>query len=152
MEIEIVEKQNQSLVAYKDGVLLFYSTFKSNWFSRIIKIYNPYDVLVLELKDDAFFYEILHQNKFMTKHISKISKEAVIFSNGKRLFTKSAYFITINNNNFNYFFEGSKIAQVKQKIISFSTKFLLTVNDENFEFTDQIIFHVLSIKAGFSID
>ncbi|TPG37547.1 hypothetical protein [Flavobacterium pectinovorum] len=151
MEIEIIEKQNQCLVAYNDGVLLFYSTIKSNWFNRIIKIYNPYDVLVLELKDDAFFYEILHQNKFMTKLISRISKEAIIFSNDKRLFTKSAYFITINNN-FNYFFEGRKIAQVKQKIINFSTKFLLTINDEDLEFADQIIFHVLSIKTGFSID
>lgn len=151
MEIEIIEKQNQSLVAYKDGELLFYSTIKSNWFSRVIKIYNPYDILVLELKYDGFFYEILHQNKFMTRLICKINNEALIFNNDKRLYIKSAYFISINNN-FNYFFKGNKIAQVKQKIINFSTKFSLNINDENLEFADQIIFHVLSIKTGFSID
>ena len=151
MEIEIVEKQNQSLVAYKDGELLFYSTIKSNWFSKIVKIYNPFDVLALELKVDAFDFEILHQNKFMTKLISSIDTDAIIFSDDKRLYIKSTHFITINNN-FNYFFEATKIAQVKQKIISFSTKFLLTINDENIEFIDQIIFHVLSIKTGFSVD
>lgn len=151
MEIEIIEKQNQSLVAYKDGELLFYSTIKNNWFSRVIKIYNPHDVLILELKYDSFSFNILHQNKFMTKLVSKINNEVIIFNNDKQLYIKSAYFISINNN-FNYFFEGRKIAQVKQKFISFSTKFLLTVNDENLEFLDQIIFHVLSIKTGFSID
>jgi hydroxymethylpyrimidine pyrophosphatase-like HAD family hydrolase len=151
MEIEIIEKQNQSLVAYKDGELLFYSTIKQNWFSRIIKIYNPYDVLVLELKYDSFSYKILHQNKFMTKLICEINNNDILFNNDKRLYIKSFYFISINNN-FNYFFKGRKIAQVKQKIISFSTKFLLTINDENLDFLDQIILHVLSIKTGFSID
>jgi hypothetical protein len=151
MEIEIIEKQNHSLFVYKEGQLLFYSTVKFNWFNKIIKVYNPYDVLALELKNDPFYFEIFHQNKFMTRLICKINNEAIIFNNNKRLYVKTAYFISINNN-FNYFFEGRKIAQVKQKIVSFSTKFLLTVNDENLEFLDQIIFHVLSIKTGFSIE
>ncbi|MDW8848754.1 hypothetical protein SD960_01520 [Flavobacterium sp. MMLR14_040] len=150
MIIEIVGK-NQSLVAYNEGELLFYSTIESNWFSRIIKIYNPYDVVALELKVDAFSYEILHQNKFMTKLISRINNEYMIFDNDKRLDIKSTYFIALNNN-CNYFFEGIKTAHLKQKIMSFSTKFLLTINDENLEFLDQIIFHVLSIKTGFLID
>lgn len=151
MEIEIIEKQNQSLVAYKDGELLFYSTLKSNWFSRVIKIYNPHDVLVLELKYDGFFYEILHQNKFMTKLISKISNDAVIFNNDQRVFIKTKYYISINHN-FNYFFKDNKITEVKQNIWSFPTKYILNLNDQNIEFLDQIIFHVLSIKTGVSVD
>ena len=151
MQIEIIEKEKQSLFAYKEGVLLFYSTIKFNWISRVIKIYNPHDILVLELKYDGFLYEILHQNKFMTKLISKVTNEDVIFNTDKRLYIKSAYFISINNN-FNYFFKGNKIAQVKQEMINFSTKFLLNINDENLEFLDQIVLHILSIKTGFSFD
>ncbi|MCM0667190.1 hypothetical protein [Flavobacterium tyrosinilyticum] len=155
MEIEIIEKQNQSLFVYKEGGLLFYSTVKFNWISRIIKIYNPYDVLALELKYGSFFqkstYLILHQNKFMTKLISDIDSKILIFDNNKRLLTKSAHFFSLSHN-FNYFFEGKIIAQVKQNIFSIQTKYLLNVNDENLELLDQIIFHLLSIKTGYSVD
>lgn len=151
MEIKIIEKQNQSLAVYKDGGLLFYSTIKFNWFNRVVKIYNPHDVLVLELKHDTYSYEILHQNKFMTKLISNINNETITFNTNKRLFVKSRYFISINQD-FNYFLKKDKIAQVKQKTINYCTAFLLDINEEYLEFTDQIILHVLAIKTGFSYD
>lgn len=151
MQIKVIEKQNQSLVAYKDGELLFYSTIKFNWFNRVIKIYNPHDILVLELKYDGFSYEILHQNKFMTKLISEINNKTVVFNSDKRLYVKSRYFFSINQD-FNYFFKKNKIAQVEQKSTNFINTFLLGINDEYLEFEDQLIFHVLAIKTGFAND
>ncbi|MHC0441852.1 hypothetical protein [Flavobacterium sp. 3-210] len=151
MEIEIIEKQEQCLFVYEEDELLFYSTVKFNWFSRIIKIYNPFDVLVLELKFDNFSYQVLHQNKFMTKDVYKIDEKALFFNKDKRLYIKSKWFITFNHN-FNYFFKGNKIADVKQNIWSLITKYQLNINNESLEFRNQLIFHVLAIKTGYSVD
>lgn len=153
MKIEIVQKNKQSLFAYKDGNLLFYSILKYNWTSRIVQIYNHNDNLVLELKFRSFFikstYKILFQDQLLTSFITDINGRSVIFDHDKCLTLKPKYYISFN---YNYYYREAEIAQLKKKILSFSSKMVLDIKDKNLEFLDQIIIHVLSIETGASID
>ncbi|KUJ62997.1 hypothetical protein AR687_06285 [Flavobacteriaceae bacterium CRH] len=153
MVIEIIEKKNESLFVYKEGKLLFYSTVKFNWISKNIKIYNQNDILLLELAYKSVFfkstYKILYQNKFLTSLLTEVDGESIFFDTDKTITIKPANFISLSHN-FNYFFKENKIAEVKQNIWRISTKYELYLKDENLEFLDQIIIHILSIKTGFS--
>lgn len=152
MEIEILEKDNQSLYAYKDGELLFYATIKFKWFNSLVKIFDHKNDLVLEVGIKAFFkleYNILFQNEALTKNIGEIYYSDIYFNENKRLTSKTRYFITFNASL--YYFSGkNEIAEIKQKIWNLSTrkKFILTIDDEYLEYLNQIIIHILVVQTS----
>ena len=153
MIIEIVKKNKQGLFAYKDGNLLFYSILKSNLTSRIVNIYNQNNDLLLELKCRSFFiksfYKISFQNQLLTSFINEINGRSIIFDHDKCLTLRPKYYISFN---YNYYFREAEIAQLKKKILSFSSKMILDINDDKLEFLDQIIIHILSIETEVSVD
>lgn len=153
MEIEILEKNKKSQFAYKDGNLLFYSTLKSNWTSRIIKIFNQNNDLVLELKCRSFFmksiYKILFQNELLTTSITEINGRSIIFDQDKHLTVKPKSYISFS---YNYYSGNAEIAELKKNILSSANKMIIDVKDDKLEFLDQIIIHVLSIETGVSVD
>ncbi|WP_163410942.1 LURP-one-related/scramblase family protein [Flavobacterium ajazii] len=153
MILEIIQKGTQSLFVYQDGQLLFYSVLKFNWINRIINIYNQNDDLFLELKCRSFFmksnYQILFQNQSLTPFINEINSRTITFNNDKHLTVNQKHFISFN---YNYYFRDTKIAELKKKIFSTSFKMILDINDENLEFSNQIIMHILSIETGVSVD
>ena len=155
MEIEIVENTKQSLFAYKNDDLLFYSTIKFNWLKKnLIKIFDCNDVLILELQSynppfSSAKYKILFQNIERTKNISEITEINMFFNLDKSLRkTKGNYFSF--NTNFSYYSETVKIADVKQKFWSSLQKMHLEVNDENFDFLNYIIIHIISTRTGYN--
>lgn len=153
MILEIIQKRRQSLFVYQDGKLLFYSVVRFNWINRIINIYNENDDLLLELKYRSFFmksnYKILFQNQSLNPFINEINSRSITFNTDKHLTVDSKYFISFN---YNYYFRDTKIAELKKKIFSTSSKMTLELNDENLEFSYLIIMHVLSIETGVSVD
>lgn len=155
MEIEIVQDKKQSLYVYKNYELLFYSNVEFNFTNRIITIYNHNDILLLEVKYKMTFiktyYKILFQNGLLSEEISEITNTRIIFGSGKRLYIKQDYFISIDGN-FSYYFKESKISQLKQKSWISNSKMSLNINDENVEFLNPILFHVLAIRAGHNSD
>lgn len=152
MKVEIIQKNKQSLFAYNDGNLLFYSIIKPNWTDRIVSIYNSNNDLLLELNCRSFFiksfYKILFQNQSLISFV-KINGRSIIFDHNKYLTIKPKYYISFN---YNYYFGEFKIAEIKKKILSFSSKMILDIKDDKLEFLDQIVIHVLSIETGVSVD
>lgn len=94
MEVEIVENRKQSLFAYKNGELLFYSTIKFNWLKKnLVKIFDSKDNLLLELQSyDAPFrplnLKVLSQNIDKTKNIIQISEYEIVFNENKKLMSQ----------------------------------------------------------------
>jgi hypothetical protein len=155
MEIVILQDKKQSLYVYKNDELLFYSKVKFNWVSRIISIYNHNDILLLEVKYKMTFintyYKILFQNELVKENISEITNTRIIFDYDKRLYIKQDYFFNIIGN-FSYFFKEIRISQLKQKNWVSKPMMLLSINDENSEFLNPVIFHILAIRAGYNSD
>ncbi len=155
MEIEIVQDKKQNLHVYRNDELLFYSKVKSNWSNRIIAIYDNNDILLLEVKYKMTFiktsYKILFQNELITENISEITNTRIIFDCDKRLYLKQDYFIAISGN-FSYYFKGIRVSRLKQKNWVSKPKMLLTINDENLQFLNPVIFHILAIRAGYNSD
>lgn len=155
MELEIVQDKKQGLYVYKNDELLFYSKVKFNWTNTIITIYDRNDILVLEVKYKMTFiktyYKILFQNELVTESISEITDTRIIFGIDKRLYTKQDYFIAISGN-FSYYFKEFRVSQLKQKNWVSKPKILLSINDENLEFLNPVILHLLAIRAGYSSD
>ncbi|WP_417941595.1 hypothetical protein [Flavobacterium sp. RS13.1] len=155
MTVEILEDKKQSLFAYKNNDLLFYSTIKFNWLKKnLVKIFDSKDNLILELQShnppfSSSKYKILFQNKEKTKDISEISEIKLFFNLNKSLRkTKDNYFSF--NTNFSYFSETIKIADIKQKFWSSSQKLSLEINPENIDFLNHIIIHILSTRTGYN--
>ena len=98
MDIEFVENKKQSLYAYKDDELLFYSTIKFNWLRKnLVKIFDFNDDLILELLSyespfGSAKYEILFQNKEKTKDIIEITGVYISDHNKILRRTKANYF------------------------------------------------------------
>ncbi|MFD2942977.1 hypothetical protein [Flavobacterium notoginsengisoli] len=155
MEIEILQDKKRSLYVYKNNKLLFYSKVKSNWTNRITEIYNHDDVLLLEVKYKMTliksYYKILFQNELVKEDIVEITDTRIIFDSNKRLYTKQDYFIAIYGN-YSYYFEEKRVSQLKQKNWLSNPKIFLSINDENLEFLNLVIFHILAIEAGYSYD
>ncbi|AWK06062.1 hypothetical protein HYN56_18250 [Flavobacterium crocinum] len=155
MEIEILQDKKRSLYVYKNNELLFYSKVKSNWANRITEIYNHDDVLLLEVKHKMTliksYYKILFQNELVKEDIVEITDTRIIFDSNKRLYTKQDYFIAINGN-YSYYFKENRVSQLKQKNWVSNPKIFLSINDENLEFLNPVIFHILAIEAGYSYD
>ena len=155
MKIEIVENRKQSLFAYKNDELLFYSTIKFNWLKKnLVKIFDSNDDLILELQSyeppfSSAKYKILFQNIEKTKDISEITEIDMFFNLNKSLRkTKGNYFSF--NINFSYFSETIKIADIKQKFWSSTQKMYLEINDENIDFLNYIMIHILSTRTGYN--
>lgn len=131
--------------------LLFYSNVKFNWNNRIISIYDQNDTLLLEVKYKISFlnnsYKILFHSELLIENISEITETRIIFGCDKRLYTKEDYFISLQGN-FSYYLKEVKIAQLKQKVWVSKPKMSLNINDENLEFLNPVIFHILAIRAG----
>ena len=155
MEIEIVQDKKQNLYVYKNEELLFYSKVKFNWSNRVIAIYNNKDILLLEVKYKMTFlktyYKILYQNELITENISEITNTRIIFDCDKRLYIKQDYFISLDGN-FSYYYKEIRVFQLKQKNWVSKPKMLLIVNDENLEFLNPVILHILAIRAGNNYD
>jgi hypothetical protein len=155
MEIEILQDKKQSLYVYKNDELLFYSKVKFNWSNRIIAIYDNNDILLLEVKYKMTFiktyYKILFQNELIPENISEITNTRIIFDFGKRLYIKQDYFFNITGN-FSYYFKEIRVSQLKQKNWISKPKMLLNINNENLEFLNPVIFHILLIRAGYNSD
>jgi hypothetical protein len=155
MEIEIVQDKKQSLYVYKDDELLFYSKVKFNWNNIIISIYDQHDIVVLEIEYKMTFlktyYNILFQNELLTKNISEITDTRIIFDSDKRLYIKQDYFFSLQGN-FSYYLKEVKISQLKQKVWISKPKLLLNINDQNLDFLNPVIFHILAIRAGNNSD
>ena len=155
MEIEILQDKKQSLYVYKNDELLFYSKVKSNWNNRIITIYNHNDILLLEVKYKMTFiktyYKILYQNELVTENISEITNTRIIYNFGKRLYIKQDYFIALDGN-FSYYFKEIRVSQLKQKNWVSKPKISLNIDDENLEFLNPVILHILAIRAGYNSD
>jgi len=155
MEIEIVQDKKQSLYVYKDDELLFYSKIKFNWNNRIISIYDQNDILLLEVEYKMTFiktyYKILFQNELVTENISEITNTRIIFGHDKRLYIKDDYFISLQGN-FSYYLKEVRISRLKQKSWISKPKMSLSINDENLEFLNPVIFHILAIRAGNNSD
>ncbi|KQX00624.1 hypothetical protein [Flavobacterium sp. Root420] len=155
MKIEIVENRKQSLFAYKNDELLFYSTIKFNWLKKnLVKIFDSNDDLILELQSyeppfSSPKYKILFQDIEKTKDISEITEIDMFFNLNKSLRkTKGNYFSF--NTNFSYFSETIKIADIKQKFWSSTQKMYLEINDENIDFLNYIMIHILSTRTGYN--
>lgn len=71
MEIKIEEGKNQSLYAYKNNELVFYSISKHNWFKQVISIFDSEDKLVLEIKSKISFFLISLKLYFMQQLITE---------------------------------------------------------------------------------
>lgn len=155
MEIEIVENRKQSLFVYKNDKLLFYSTIKFNWLRKnLVKIFDSSDDLILELQSykppfSSEKYIILFQNREKTKDISEITSISMFFNLNKNLRKTTDNYFSFNTS-FSYFLDRIKIAHLKQKFWSSTQKISLQVDDENIEFLDQIIIHILSIHTGYN--
>lgn len=154
MKIEIVEDKKQSLFAYKDEELLFYSTIKFNWLRRnLIKIFDCNDNLVLELKrtEPVFSsnkFKILFHNEVKLQGLVELNETFISFEKNKILKRKSNNFLT--NINFSYFYNDNKIADIKEILWTSLQKQYLEIENENVHFLDQIIIHILSIKTGYN--
>lgn len=150
MEIEILRDKKQNLYVYKNKELLFYSKLKSNWTNSIVEIYNEDDTLLLEVQYKMTlinsYYKILFQNELVKENIVEITDTRIIFDN-KRLYTKQDYFIAISGN-FSYYFKEIRICRLKQNNWISKPKILLNINDENLEFLNLVIFHILATGAG----
>ncbi|KAF2330754.1 hypothetical protein [Flavobacterium nitrogenifigens] len=155
MEIEILQDKKRSLYVYKNNELLFYSKVKSNWTNRVTEIYNHDDILLLEVKYKMTLikssYKILFQNELVKEEIVEITDTRIVFDTDKRLYTKQDYFIAIDGN-FSYYFKETRISQLKQKSWVSNPKIFLSINDENLEFLNLVLFHILATEAGYSSD
>ncbi|MXO04238.1 hypothetical protein [Flavobacterium sp. HBTb2-11-1] len=155
MEIEILQDKKRSLYVYKNNELSFYSKVKFNWANRITKIYNHDNILLLEVEYKMTLinshYKILFQNELVKENIVEITDTRIVFDTNERLYTKQGYFIAINGN-FSYYFKEIRVSQLKQKNWVSNPKILLNINDENLEFLNLIIFHILATGAGYSSD
>lgn len=155
MEIEILQDKRQSLYVYKNDELLFYFKVKFSWANRITAIYDHNDILLLEMNYKMTFlntyYKILFQNELVKEHVLEITNTRIVFDYDKRLYIKQDYFFNITGN-FSYYFKEVRAAQLKQKNWVSKPKMLLIVNDENLEFLNPIIFHILAIRAGYNSD
>lgn len=118
-----------------------------------IEIYNHNDILLLEVKYKMTLinscYKILFKNELVKEDIVEITDTRIIFDNNKRLYTKEDYFIAIDGN-FSYYFKGIRVSQLKQKNWVSKPKIFLSINDENLEFLNPVIFHILATRAGHS--
>lgn len=156
MEINIVEKKDQNLYVYHNEELLFYSKLKWNWFKRnVITVFNKNDELVIEFQSYVSFYstkfKILKQNKEKISDINNIEENVVNIGENvsiKRVIENHFAF----NWNFIYRHNGNKIAEVKQKLYGFPQRIFLNIVEENNEFKNAIIIHILAIRTGFSSD
>jgi hypothetical protein len=155
MKIEFLENRKQSLFAYQNGELLFYSTIKFNWLKKnLVKIFDYNDDLIIELQTyespfSSAKYKILFQNIEKTRDISEITETNLFFNFDKSL-RKTKGNIFSFNTSFSYFLDRTKIADIKQKFWSTSQKMSLEINDENVEFLDYLIIHVLSTRTGYN--
>ena len=156
MEIEIIEKQNQSLFAYKENALLFYSKVNSNIINKIIKVFNKDDNLVLELKiTDLVFknnYKIIFQNNELIDHITRINYRDIYFDDSKSFTKRYNNRIISFSWNYYYSYKQIKIAQVKHNTKYYPCKMLVNINDENLGFLNQILVHILSVRTADSND
>lgn len=155
MEIEILQDKKQNLFVYKNDQLLFYSKVKFNFTNRIVAIYNQNDILLLEVKYKMTLinscYKILFQNELVKENILEITNTRIIFDYNKRLYIKQDYFFNIIGN-FSYYFKEIRVSQLKQKNWVSKPMMLLSINDENLEFLNPVIFHILAIRAGYNSD
>jgi len=153
MDIEIIEKNNKRVFVYKEGELLFYSIIKFNWINRILNIYNSNNELIIKLQIGGFFMEstfaILFQNDNLSHNITAISESQIYFYENRSLKKRYNNRIISFSWNYYYVFKEVKIAQVKHKIWSNSSRTFLSINEGNLIFLDQIIIHILAIKAGY---
>ena len=95
------------------------------------------------------FYKISFQNPLLTSFINEINGRSMLFDDDKYLIIRPKYYISVN---YNYYFREVEIAKLQKKILSFSSKMILEINDDELEFLDQIIIHILSIETGVSVD
>ncbi|MNQ60814.1 hypothetical protein D3C85_751120 [compost metagenome] len=93
------------------------------------------------------YYKILFQSELVKENILEITNTRIIFDYDKRLYTKQDYFITISGN-FSYYFKEIRVSQLKQKNWVSKPKMLLTINDENPELLNPVIFHILATREG----
>ncbi|CAA9201987.1 hypothetical protein [Flavobacterium collinsii] len=151
MTIEFTEDKKQSFFAYKNDELLFYSTIKFNWLRKnLVKIFNSNNDLILELQSyEPVFsspkYKILFQNKQKTKDISEITELNLFFDINKKIRKTNENLFSFKTS-FSYYSTTTKIADLKVKY--WSSKMSLQINDENIEFLDPIIIHLLSTYTG----
>ncbi|MEG0851414.1 MAG: hypothetical protein RSF34_10920 [Flavobacterium sp.] len=155
MVIEIVENKKQSLFVYRNEELLFYSTIKFNWLRKnLIKIFDPTDELILELQSyetpfSSAKFEILFQNKNITKDITEITKTSLSFDQNKTIKRISEKYFSFNLKH-SYFLDKIKLADMKGKFWSTTQKISLNLNMEHEEFINPIIIHILSTKTGYN--
>ena len=97
------------------------------------------------------YYKILYQNELVTENISEITNTRIIYNFGKRLYIKQDYFIALDGN-FSYYFKEIRVSQLKQKNWVSKPKISLNIDDENLEFLNPVILHILAIRAGYNSD
>ncbi|MDL2144517.1 hypothetical protein QQY79_18470 [Flavobacterium tructae] len=153
MEVEI-RYNKEGLSAHKNNELLFYSTTKINFLNtnRTIKIYNHDNNLVLELFITESIintnYKILYYNNSLLANIEEIGLDDIHFDGGKNL--KKRYNNRIISYYLDYYYihEQTKIAQVKHKVKNHRCKMLITIEDQNLTFLNQILIHILSTRTA----
>lgn len=157
MEVEIVENRKQSLFAYKNGELLFYSTIKFNWLKKnLVKIFDSKDNLILELQSyDAPFrplnLKVLSQNIDKTKNIIQISEYEIVFNENKKLMSQKQDLLSFNQNCF-YWYNGIKIAEIKQTMWNSPQKIILHIDEKELKLLDFLIIHILAVRTGYNSD
>ncbi|MBS7253905.1 hypothetical protein [Flavobacterium branchiicola] len=155
MEIKIIEDKKQSLYAYKNDQLLFYSTIKFNWLRKnLVRIFDSNDQLVLELQiSETPFgsakFKILFQNKGLIKDVTEITKTNILFDGNKKIRKTSENLFSFNLKS-SYFLEKSKIADVEGKFWTTTQKFYIDFDSEYEEFLNLVIIHILATRTGYN--
>ncbi|WP_343617633.1 hypothetical protein [Flavobacterium sp.] len=152
MKIEIVENSKRSLFVYKENELYYSSTFKNNWLNRIVSIFNHNNELILKVKIGGFFMDSPYQFQFQPTvsafDIKGINESNIYLDKNRNLIKKyESRFISLNWN-YSYFLNKKKIADVKNNLWKSPLKITLLIEDQNLEFLDSIIIHILSTETG----
>ncbi|WP_433830689.1 hypothetical protein [Flavobacterium anhuiense] len=151
MEIDILYTK-EGLRVCKDDNLLFYSKGNSNFINRIVKVFNPNNNLLLELKIiDLIFknkYKILFQNQdLLGFNITHVNYYDMSLDGGTSFKKRYNNRIISFNWNYYYLYGETKIAQVKHNVKDHPNMMVVNVNDDNLSFLNWILIHVLLTRT-----
>ncbi|MDO8317452.1 MAG: hypothetical protein Q7T12_08015 [Flavobacterium sp.] len=150
MEFKIIEQKNRGLNVYKNEDLIFYSTIKTNWLkTNLIKIFDKSGNKIIELNKTGIFTDkirILNQNIEFTKNISEIKTLKICYGKSIQIKTSIIIFPFLKPKIFYY--NNGPIGVLKENFKP-KKEFTLTIEEENIEFLNPIIFYILTINTDF---
>ena len=151
MNFKILEFPNRNLCVYNNDVKIFYSTCQFKLGNRkTTEIFNEENLKLFEVEYDGYFYDkfrIIFQNESLINRVDKIENSRIILENNNEIVRKSVG-LNLTNSNFNYYFDGGKIA--KSKVIKWVNGkiYNLEIDEIEKELQELLIIKFLILESG----